>query len=394
MRIAYVGDLINHGKSLKTSGTSVVILLSLLEEVDLIDVFCPKENDNVENFELPEKVRLYEFYRYDDSISILRLLKIHWDNYDYVIFNILPTGFGKLTLPNAFALILPITLRKIFRQNNIRVIYHNSVFTNDIRTLGYNSTFDIIRTYFLRIVEATLFKSVTTFVLLDLYRQRIEESARTNKINVLNWRYLESITTLYLNKVMYAEFLKAVQTDIPTILMHGSWGPQKNIELALIILKKLKTEGYKFRLVISGGVNHHFPEYEKKLQELLRSYSNIIDEYLGSVSEKDIKKIFLEASLLILPYNTPGGFSGVLEHAIFFELPTIAIDFPEYREQASGNLNVKLVSIADFPYALRDCLRSLKRTLLININSKVMLARENISRILDCPTYKESEKVD
>ena len=148
MRIAYLGDLINHGKSLQTPGTSLVILLSLLEDVDSIDVICPEENGNVEKFELPQKIKLYRFYRYDDSVSILRLLKIRWDNYDTVIFNMLPTGFGNRTLPNALALIVPITLRIIFRQSNIKVIYHNSIFTNDVRKLGYNSVFNRIRHFF------------------------------------------------------------------------------------------------------------------------------------------------------------------------------------------------------------------------------------------------------
>ena len=317
-------------------------------------------------------MKLFESYRYDDSISILRLLKIHWDNYDEVIFNMLPTGFGNGTLPNAFALIVPIILGIIFRQSNIKVIYHNSIFTNDIRTLGYNSAFDRIRSFFLGVVERTLFKNVATFVLLNLYKKRIDDSIGKNKVHVLNGRYLEAITTLYLNKVMDAEFVETRETDIPTILMHGSWGPQKNIEFGLMTLKKLKREGVKFRLVISGGLNHHFPEYKRKFQELLYSYSEVIDEYLGPVTEKDIMKIFLDASLLILPYNTPGGHSGVLEQAMFFEVPTIAIDFPEYREQVVGTLNVKLVSPDELPSALQDCIGPLEGTRIIHINSKIL----------------------
>ena len=85
----------NHGKSLQTIGTSFVILLSLVEDVEFIDVFCPEENEKVENFELPKKVKLHEYYRYDDSVSILRLLKIHWENYDAVIFNMLPPEYCK-----------------------------------------------------------------------------------------------------------------------------------------------------------------------------------------------------------------------------------------------------------------------------------------------------------
>ena len=180
----------------------------------------------------------------------------------------------------------------------------------------------------------------------------------------------------------------------PTILMHGSWGPQKNIELGLMTLNKLKREGVKFRLVISGGLNPHFPEYKRKFQELLHCYSEVIDEYLGPVTEKDIMKIFLDAHLLILPYNTPGGHSAVLEQAMFFEVPNIAIDFPEFREQANGTSNVKLVSHAEFPFALACCLESLEGMRKIYINGKIMLVGANIRRILDYAMDTKGKKIE
>lgn len=382
MKIAYIGDFINHGKSLQTIGTSVVILLSLMEEVESIDVFCPNQNEKVEKFELPQKVKLQEFYIYDDSISILRFLKIHWYKYDVVIFNMLPTGFGNRTLANMFGLIVPITLGIIFKQSNIKVIYHNSIFTNDIRTLGYNSSFDVIRSFFLRIVERTLFKNVSTFVLLDLYKHRIDDSIGKNKVHVLNGRYLEAITTLYLNKVMDDEFIKVEKKDIPIILMHGYWGPQKNIELGLTALKKLKEKGTKFRLVISGGINYHFPEYKRKFNDLLNSYTDIVDEYLGPVAEKDIMKIFLNANLLLLLYNTPGGHSGVLEQAIFFEVPAITIDFPEYREQTMSIENVILMNAIFFSSDLLNKSLNMNSKKELRVKGKIEESIKNIKDLL------------
>ena len=179
--------------------------------------------------------------------------------------------------------------------------------------------------------------------------------------------------------------LETKKTDIPTILMHGSWGPQKNIELGLMVLKKLKSEGEKFRLVISGGLNHHFPEYKRKFQEFLHSYSNVIYEYLGPVTEINIMKIFLKASLLILPYNTPGGFSGVLELAIFFEVPTIAIDFPEFREQATGINFVRLVDSEDgLKLIIKELLSgSTVKNIEIAVNKKIHQAVNNILPLLE-----------
>lgn len=254
---------------------------------------------------------------------------------------------------------------------HIQTIYHNSVFTNDARRLGYDSAFDKLRLFLLRIVERTLFKNVPTFVLLKLYKHRIEESIGKNQVQLLPIRYLEAITTLYINKVLNKETLKIEKKDAPTILMHGSWGPQKNIELGLSSLRNLKKQGIKFKLIISGGTNHHFSNYEEKFHELLASYSDVINEYLGPIDERRILEIFLDTSLLILPYNTPGGHSGVLEQAIFYETPTVVLDFPEYREQAKGVASVKITSKTDFEKSIYEMLTVFAKPSNLGINKKI-----------------------
>lgn len=371
MKLAYVGDFINHGRSLHTTGTPLVIILTLLNNVDLIDVYCPKVNKEIEYFEIPLKVKLIEFYQYDNSLSILKLLRVNWHNYDLVIFNLLPTGFGTSSLANALALIVPILLVKVFRMSNIQIIYHNSVFTNDVRRLGYNSKLDKLRLFILRITERTLFKNVPTSVLLKLYTFRIKESIGKNQVHLLPLRHLEAITTLYINKVLNTETLKTEKTEPPTVLMHGSWGPQKNVELGLSALRHLKEKGIKFNLVISGGINHHFPGYQEKFYELLAEYHDVISEYLGPISENKILEIFLKTNLLILPYNTPGGHSGVLEQAIFFETPTVVLDFLEYREQAKGVAGVKVTSTRDFERSIYEMLALSTKTTELEINKKI-----------------------
>ena len=388
MKVAYVGDFVNHGKSLPTFGTSLVILLSCSKDVDSIDVFSPEKNGQIEDFDLPTKVKLFEFYKYDHPFSILKLLKVSWNSYDTVIFNMLPTGFGNSSTANAVGLMLPILLTRLFRQSNIEVIYHNSVFTNDVKKLGYNSPKDKIRSFFLGIVEKSIFKNLNTFVPLSLYKQKIDESIGKNLVRVLNSKYFEAITTLYINKGMDLESMELNKTDIPTVLMHGSWGPQKNIELGLSMLQNLKESGNKFRLIISGGINHHFSGYERTFDGILNLYSDIIDEYLGPVKEKDIMKIFLKANLLILPYNTPGGHSGVLEQAIFFEVPTIVIDFPEYREQANGISSVKFATEDSIFSTLVKFLELLVEGQTIRIRDKVTQAIFNINQLLEVNNYK------
>ena len=386
MRIAYIGDFINHGKFLAPTGTSIVLLLSEAPDVEVIDVYCPALNAKTEPFKQPEKVTITESYSYDNPVSIVKLLKVRKKYYDKVIFNIMPTAFGNGSLPNLIGLLIPLMLRILFRKNNIEVIYHNSVYTNDISKLGYDSHYDKFRSFILGIVEKGIFKSVTTFVFLQLYKDRITGKIGNNQVSVLNGRYLEAITTVYMNGAFNHDHLSLPERDqLPRILMHGSWGPQKNIELGLDALFELRKQGYYFDLIISGGINHHFEEYEEKFHLLLKKYNEIINQYLGIVKEADIMELFTRADLLILPYNTPGGHSAVLEQAIFFEVPTIAIDFPEYREQAMGIEYVILKNTGEFnsnfliEYLKIDSKRELK------VRGKIQESVKNIQALLEIP---------
>ncbi|MEM0135668.1 MAG: glycosyltransferase [Thermoplasmatales archaeon] len=373
MRVAYVGDFINHGKSLQTSGTPIVILLSMVNEVDSIDVYCPEHNETIEDFKLPHNVKLIPFYKYDDSISILRLLSLRKSNYDRIIFNLLPTGFGTKSAPNLFGLMIPISLKILFKQKNVRVVYHNSVFTNDIKKLGYISFFNKIRAFFLGFIERELFKNLDTFVLLELYKQRITKKIGTNKVKVMEGRYLEAIASIYINNKMSEELHHTIHYP-HIILIHGNWGPQKNLELGLASLRKLRQSGKNFRLVISGGINHHFRDYEKQFKDIIQHYSDIIYTYKGYVREKDIMELFLMADLVILPYNAPGGHSGVLEQAIAFHVQTVSIDFPEYREQTMGNSNIVLTSVERFEDTIFKVYESLPREYKENIEIKELIA--------------------
>ena len=284
VRIAYIGDFINHGKFLAPTGTSVVLLLSEIPDVKVIDVYCPALNAKTEPFKQPEKVTIIESYRYDDLFSIVKLLEVRKKYYDKVIFNIMPTAFGKGSLPNLIGLLIPLMLRILFRKNNIELIYHNSVYTNDISKLGYDSHYDKFRSFILGIVEKRIFKSVRTFVFLQLYKDRITRKIGNNQVIVLNGRYLEAITTVYINGAFDHDHMSLPERDqLPRILMHGSWGPQKNIEMGLNALLKFKKKGFDFDLIISGGINHHFKEYEEKFHLLLKRYNEIIKQYLGLV---------------------------------------------------------------------------------------------------------------
>jgi len=381
MRVAFVGDLLNHGYYLTTVNTGILLALSESPHVDNIDAYCPRKNPEAEPFNPPSKLNIHESYNYGDPHLPLKLIrKLAGKNYDTIIFSLLPTSFGTSSTANFAGLLTPLLLRHLAGQNT-RIVYHNSAYTNDYRKLGYNSAYDTIRANALRAIERTIFKTTPTYVLLRQYKEKITSQIGPNKVEYLNARGLEALPTIYLNNLQNQEEITVKREGFPTILLHGNWGPQKDLKLALQTLTNLKNKGYQFNTVITGGINKHFPEYTKQFQHLLKQYG-YEKSYKGRIQEKDIFTLYTQADLLLLPYNTPGGHSGVLEQAIFFEIPTIAINFPEYREQAEGFDYVKLCNRNQLFINIIDMLERIKNQRTVRIKSKLSFTTKLVKQLL------------
>ena len=373
INVAYVGNFLNHGIFSAQGGTGLTYLLSRIDNISKIDVICPYKNNKHDMDLNIQKVNILETYDYKKPLTMFRIIsKIYSNNYDLIIFNMSSTSFGEGNLSNFLGLISPLILKKIFKKN-VAVIYHGSVITNDVEKLGYNSFYDKLRKAVLKYIETLIFKNLNTFVTLQLYKNIIDKKIKKNNVKVIKWEYCDVIPTLLLNNLEEKSIELKFNNDLPRILLYGYWGPQKDLEFALKTLNELKKDGYNFNLVISGGINHHFKNYQKKFNELIERYKGIINELKGYVEEKDIVDMFKSVDLLLLPYSASGGWSGVLSQAIFFEISVIGIEFPEYIEEAKGHENVILVKREDFKNAIKDFIINFKneRYKIIKVKEKI-----------------------
>ena len=352
MRLAYVGDINGHGESVATTGTPLILILESIKEVMAIDIFCPKQVFAHDNISYSKKVHIIEIYDKNKPLSTLNLYSLDWGTYDLVIFNMLPTSFGNSSIINLLGILTPLFVKK--KNVSTKVIYHNSTYTNNVKELGYNGIFDVIRKIVLSRIEKFLFLNIQVYLPLDIYVKKIKKTLPDAQVKYINMRYFEGLTTIFLNKeeVDNERFKFNSERKIPYLLLHGNWGPQKNIELALKILKKLKNEGYTFNLIVSGGINSHFPKYSRYFDDIIRRYSDIISIKYDKIIEKDIYKLFINTDLILIPYQSPGGHSGVLETALTFDLDIICISHPEFTEQVSGLNHVIFCDPERFEYEI------------------------------------------
>lgn len=117
------------------------------------------------------------------------------------------------------------------------------------------------------------------------------------------------------------------------ILAFGYWGTYKRLELLLSAMKEVSTEVPEAKLVIAGTNHPSAPGYLESVQDRLRG-SGLQIRFTGYVPEAELAELFATAEVLVMPYTTAAGCSGVMHQACEYGLPIVAADIAEIREVA------------------------------------------------------------
>ncbi len=333
MKLTVISTILGYGKMLQDSGTTITYLAQKDRKIKQISLLTWKKNGEYDNiFQGP--LRIEEIYNEKRPTSSFKyFLALHKSDSDFYLFNLMPTAYGNNNLSNLIGLLLPVYTSKILKARTA-ILYHNSTFTNDVKKLGYSGLFNLIRFKILRLIETLIFSNVNTFFLTKTYADLVQREIPKAKVHNINLSFF-GIGTLILNNLNEKENIVLRSGDKARILMFGSWGPQKNPTQALLALRQLRSQNIAFELTVAGGINEHFVDQKKYYDDLFLQFSDIVDHRINYVEEGNLLTLFSNSDLVVIPYNTPGGFSGVLSMAMFFKKYIIISDFPEYKEQAS-----------------------------------------------------------
>jgi len=116
------------------------------------------------------------------------------------------------------------------------------------------------------------------------------------------------------------------------VLAFGYWGTYKRLELLLASWHDINSEIPGAKLLIAGIDHPSTPGY---LDALKTKYSgNSCIQFLGYVPEPELPNLFRRANLLVLPYSSAAGTSGVVHQACEYGLPMVAAGITEIKELA------------------------------------------------------------
>lgn len=286
-------------------------LLSVIVLADELEMPAP---------ELPE-FDVRRVWRFDSVSNPVRLRKaLRETKPDVVWFNLLFSTFGNEPLAAFAGLTIPALTRISGRythvtlhhlMENIDLSHANVRFPRAYRLAG-------------NVATRMLLAANSISVLLPAYRRTLMQKYRGENVHFR----AHGIMSARPEPPDYS--LRG--TPEHRILAFGKWGTYKRLELLLAAFEQVAARMPNAKLVIAGSNHPMAAGYVETVAKRYEGDSRI--DFVGYVREEDIPSLFRKSSVLVMPYSSATGSSGVAHLAAEYGLPIICADIPDFHEMA------------------------------------------------------------
>ena len=285
----------------KPEVSEVVLLVDELPDGQQYE-FSPKPGQS----ESLAPVRVEVCWRFGAWNNALRILKaVKKTEPDVVFFNLQFATFGGSKVPAALGLSAPALVKAVGFPTV--VLLHNLMETVDLNSAGFGAN---------RLVETAIRFFGTTFTRLILTADLVAVTI-PKYVEILQEKYGSANAFL----VPHGSFEDEAFTpmfDPPSgplkIMTFGKFGTYKRVNSLIEAFKLLHcNKRPPLELVIAGTDSPNAPGY---LDGVRREYAAVPNlHFTGYVTEADVPRIFNEAAVVVFPYTSTTGSSGVLHQA-------------------------------------------------------------------------------
>lgn len=289
----YAYHLVKHFRQ-KEEITELILLTDITKEPKTIDFA-----------EQGCKITVKECWSFNSYANVFSVSKaINQTKPDCILFNLQFMKFGDKKIPAALGLLLPLVC-KIKRIPTI-VLLHNILEQVDLKKAGFTSSKILQKVY------GFVGNTLTRIIL------------KADIVAVTMKKYVGVLEKKYKAKNVIAiphgtfEVSKEPTFKLPKgalkIMTFGKFGTYKKVELLIEAVQKVrKSIGMDLEIVIAGTDNPNVPGY---LENVKRRFAYVPKlTFTGYVEESDVSKLFEESAVVVFPYTSTTGSSGVLHQA-------------------------------------------------------------------------------
>lgn len=261
----------------------------------------PKQLD----FDKKEKIKIKECWEFNSYTTFFSIIKAaRQEKPDVILFNLQFVKFGDKKIPSALGLLLPMFLR-LFGFKTV-VLLHNILEQVDLEKAGFT--------------ESKIMQTIYNFIGTNITRCLL----KANKVAVTIHKYVDILNAKYKTKNVILiphgtfETVKEPNFELKSgpkqIMAFGKFGTYKKVEILIEALEIVrKTNSDALEVVIAGTDSPNTPGYLNGVQEKYKDVKGIV--FTGYVEENDVERIFTDSTIVVFPYTSTTGSSGVLHQA-------------------------------------------------------------------------------
>jgi len=237
---------------------------------------------------------------------------------DVVWFNLGLASFGDKSLPAFLGIVLPAMARVAGFDTHVTL--HQLMETVDLKDAGVR--FPLLYRAGGFVATQVLLCANSVSVLLPAYRTILREKYRRGAV------YVRRHGTLW-SRSEYPDFSKRGNPE-HRILAFGKWGTYKRLELMTEAFEIVISRSPQAHLIVAGTDHPKAPGYMKAIAERCGKHPRI--KFIGYVPEKEIPSLFQSTSIVVMPYTSSGGSSGIAHLASAYGVPIVASDIADCRQ--------------------------------------------------------------
>lgn len=265
--------------------------------------------DEFEDLDMPFDASTLKFvpcWRFNALNNAPRILRaVQSIQPDIVFFNLQFATFGSGKVAATLGLMAPAMLKMAGFKT--AVLLHNILETVDLRAAGYG----------MGAMMERVTRLAGTWVMNSLLSADMVSFTIPKYVEIIEEKYGVDVFL-----TPHGSFEGNFDAEPPTtqlpdgpmqIMTFGKFGTYKKVELLVEAFIRLTDEGRDLELVIAGADSPNSQGYLASVQKKYAHVPNI--RFTGYVAEADVPVIFGEAAVVVFPYTSTTGSSGVLHQA-------------------------------------------------------------------------------
>lgn len=249
-----------------------------------------------------QKIPCWRFGAWNNPLRILAAVR--HTRPDVVLFNIQFASFGSGKIAATLGLLTPALLKAAGVPTTI--LLHNIMETVDLQSAGFahNALMDKVIRFSGTLITRLLLTADMVALTVPKYVEILEQKYHTGKTALMPHGFFDNA----------APPPETPGDGPPQIMTFGKFGTYKTVEPLIEAFKLLRDDGRPdLELVIAGSDSPNAPGY---LDRVSQQYANLPGlHFTGYVAEEDVPRVFGAATVVVFPYTSTTGSSGVLHQA-------------------------------------------------------------------------------